>query len=284
MALAGTRPAAGEPAPPAGRIRLILVNGFRLVVEGVDVHPCVVCRRLLALLGLRGELPRAVASGTLWPDVPEARACGSLRTALWKLRRIDPGLVEIRGGHLGLGGEVHVDVTAVIHWARRLIERPTAGEAQLTPDGPHGDLLPGWYEDWVVDERERLRQLRLHALDIAATQLGVRGRYAEGITAALESIRLEPLRESAHHTLLVLHLAEGNVGEAVRHYRAFHALVRAELGVDPSPRLTDLITAHVDRLDHDGGRAGAPYRTPESNRIVTGVKRPSGTSTVNGSA
>ena len=251
LGVGGTSPDARDGSWPNGRINLFLINGFRLVIGAVDVHPCVVCQRLLAVLALRGDLPRPVAAGILWPDSPDARAYGSLRTALWKLRRIEAALVGVRDGRLGLGGGVRVDVTSLVEWARHLIERPAAGDAPLTVGAPQGDLLPEWYEDWVLFERERLRQLRLHALDSAATQLGVRGRYAEGITAALESIRVEPLRESAHHTLLGLHLAEGNIGEAVRHYREFRMLVRAELGVDPSPGLTALIAARAPGLLHE---------------------------------
>src|SRR3712207_6958944 len=49
-----------------------------------------------------------------------------------------------------------------------------------------GDLLTGWYEDWVVAQRERLRHLRMHALEIASAVLSADGRYAEALEAALD--------------------------------------------------------------------------------------------------
>lgn len=239
-----------------GRIQLYLIDGFRLVIDAVDVHPCAVCRRLLAVLALRGDSPRSVVAGILWPDSSERRAHGSLRTALWKLRRIETGLVWVRGGRLRLGPDVRVDVESLLGWARQLVERPTTADAQLILGAPQGDLLPGWYEDWVLVEREELRQLRLHALESAANQLGVRGRYAEGITAALEAVRLEPLRETAYRTLLGLHIAEGNIGEAVRNFREFRALARAELGADPSPDLTAMMAARAPAVLHDAAPRG----------------------------
>lgn len=104
-----------------------------------------------------------------------------------------------------------------------------------------GDLLPGWDEDWVMFERERLRQLRLHALDTLAAHLVVQGRHALALEAALESVRIEPLRESAHRAVVSVHLAERNVAEAVRHFEAFRRLVHKELGVQPSARFASMV-------------------------------------------
>ncbi|WP_435876791.1 AfsR/SARP family transcriptional regulator, partial [Streptomyces achromogenes] len=106
-----------------------------------------------------------------------------------------------------------------------------------------GELLPGWDEEWVLLERERLRQLRLHALDALADGLTRQGSPALALEAALASIRIEPLRESAHRAVVAAHLSEGNVIEAVRHYRAYRQLLRDELGLEPSAQLARMIPA-----------------------------------------
>jgi DNA-binding SARP family transcriptional activator len=111
------------------------------------------------------------------------------------------------------------------------------------------ELLPGWYDDWVIFERDRLRQLRLHALEALTEELIVQGLYARAIETALETIRLEPLRESAHRLAMRIHLEENNVVEAMRHYRAFRDLLREELGIEPSADLQMLLPPSVlDRL------------------------------------
>ncbi|MGW0411579.1 AfsR/SARP family transcriptional regulator, partial [Streptomyces collinus] len=99
-----------------------------------------------------------------------------------------------------------------------------------------------------LPERERLRQLRLHALDALAEALVREGRPALALEAAWESVRAEPLRESAHRAAVSAHLAEGNLSEAVRHYRSFQRLLREELGVEPSARLTRMLARHGWRL------------------------------------
>jgi two-component SAPR family response regulator len=103
------------------------------------------------------------------------------------------------------------------------------------------ELLPGWYEDWVVFERERLGQLRLHALEHAAL-LMVRSRHLHAaLQLALEAVRQEPLRETANAALIHVYLTEGNVVDACHQYDMFRGLLRRELGIDPSPALAKML-------------------------------------------
>jgi DNA-binding SARP family transcriptional activator len=95
----------------------------------------------------------------------------------------------------------------------------TAVFSGVTPEvRPGGELLPGWYEDWVLVERERLRQLRMHALEALAEKLTEAGRYGVAMQAAYAAVRADPVRESAHRAVVRVHLAEGNVLEALRAY------------------------------------------------------------------
>ncbi|MDD9207972.1 bacterial transcriptional activator domain-containing protein, partial [Georgenia sp. 10Sc9-8] len=103
------------------------------------------------------------------------------------------------------------------------------------------DLLPGWYDDWVIFERERIRQRVLHALEALSCELVRRGRCAEAIEVALDAVGVEPLRESAQRVLIEAHLAEGNLVEARRLYLRYRELVRQELRTEPGTTLTRLV-------------------------------------------
>jgi DNA-binding SARP family transcriptional activator len=144
---------------------------------------------------------------------------------------------------LALSPVVSVDVQTFVETARRALgEGERAIEEPQTPVlAVVGELLPGWYEDWVLFERERLRQLQMHALEAVSAQLTAAGRYAEAIEAALAAIALEPLRESATRALILAHLAENNVVEAVRRFEAFRDCLYEELGVGPTPELERLL-------------------------------------------
>ena len=260
-----------------GPARVALLGGFelRLGEETVPHLPRGV-QRLVAHLGLVRQPARAAVAGQLWPDVPEEQAHASLRSALWRLRRAAPGLVSMSGGGLSLAQDVRVDVRETGRWAQRVLDPRGAvpdavpGDAEL-----RGELLPGWYDDWVVLERERLRQLCTYALEALADKLARVGRYGEAVQAAHCAVRVEPLRETAHRTLVRIHLAEGNPGEAVRVYESFRAVLAAELGVSPSPRMEALI-ARVRRPPAAptvirSGVSCPPLRSTSSSRAAAAV-------------
>ncbi|MBG0850627.1 SARP family transcriptional regulator [Streptomyces spinoverrucosus] len=225
--------------------RLRLLGQFRLEFGAEPVNLCMNGQRLLAFLALRKCATRGELAGTLWPDTTEERARGSLRTTLWKLPRESQPLIHCHGETMAITNQVRVDAHALAETALGLVRsRGSQGDGAAPMDLlTCGDLLPGWAEDWVLFERERLRQLRLHALDELAESLARRGSPALALEAALASVRIEPLRESAHRAVVSAHLREGNVIEAIRHYRAFRRLLREELGVEPSRALAEMIPA-----------------------------------------
>jgi DNA-binding SARP family transcriptional activator len=227
--------------------RVTLLDGFRLEVPGRhqrsagDELPRGV-QRLVAHLCLSHRPTRTATAGQLWPDVPEDHAHGSLRSALWRLNKATPGLIEVSGSALRLAAGVRVDVWELDDWAQRAISPPGGADEVAVPDATLlGDLLPGWYDDWVLLERERLRQLRMQALEAVAARLAFLGRHCEALEAAYAAVRADPLRESAHRTVVRVHLAQGNLAEALRAYEFFRAMVEDELGVPPTEQMTRLV-------------------------------------------
>jgi DNA-binding SARP family transcriptional activator len=207
-------------------------------------------QRLLAYLGLHKRASRTVVAGALWPDVTEERAHGSLRTALWRLRRARQPVVGSDGDTLFLADGVSVDVDAFTEVALRLV---TSGHAPGDDPPPlglldGGELLPGWDEEWILFERERLRQLRLHSLESLSALLARNGQYALALEAALMCVTIEPLRESAHRALAAVHLAENNVVEAIRRYEVFRRLLDEDLGLEPSAQFTGMLPRRGGQL------------------------------------
>ena len=93
----------------------------------------------------------------------------------------------------------------------------------------------------MVLERERFRQLRLHALEALCRRLTQAGRFGAAVQAGLAAVAGEPLRESAHRTLIQAHLAEGNPGEAVRQYHLYRRLLAGEFAIEPSAAIRELV-------------------------------------------
>lgn len=207
-------------------------------------------KQLLAFMALRrSRVERRHVAGMLWPDGDDGRAAGNLRSALWRLRRAGIEVLDCDKWSLSLLAHVLVDVHQLGAWADRVISGcPAVGDLsplQLDPDAL--DLLPGWYADWTILERERLRQRLLHALEAQSRILSVQGRHADAVDTALAAIKAEPLRESAQRTLIQAYLGEDNWVEAQRALDDYGDLLERELGVSPSPELIQLVQSAARR-------------------------------------
>jgi DNA-binding SARP family transcriptional activator len=135
-----------------------------------------------------------------------------------------------------------VDVDHLLLAASDLLDGSPAAPGRITLDTLVGDdLLVGWYDDWVLRERERLRQIRLRALEALSLRLLTSGDTATALEAALATVAIEPLRESAHGALIRAHLAEGNRAQALQHFTQLRLLLRVELGVEPSRQVVELL-------------------------------------------
>lgn len=226
----------------AAEVEISLLGGFEARADGWLTRLAPQAELLLAYLALEKRArSRATLAGVIWPMAPQDCAQHSLRSTLWRLNRQLPNVVLSVGERLTLAPVVRVDATIAEDRARRLIMgREMAAESDLTVAGLCGELLPEWDHDWLVSTRERIRQLVLHGLDALSEILVERRRYAEAIEAALEAIRMDPLRESGHRRLIAAHLAEGNRSEAVRAYQEYARMLWRELQIQPSDDLLDI--------------------------------------------
>ncbi|WP_158610957.1 AfsR/SARP family transcriptional regulator [Micromonospora endolithica] len=102
------------------------------------------------------------------------------------------------------------------------------------------DLLPGWYDDWVLAERDALQRIRVPLLRHLARTYKEAGEYGNALQAALHLVDMDPLDEQAQDMLIRIHVAEGNLVEARRAYTAYHSRLTAELGMTPPAALRRL--------------------------------------------
>ena len=242
--------------------RLAVPDGSKRVLVFVALHGHIVDRRHLA--------------GTLWPDGTEERAAGNLRSALWRLRGAGLDILEGDKCGLGLRAGTVVDIHRLLRWADSVIDgtsRPADWRGfNWNPEALA--LLPGWYDDWLLFERERLRQRMLHALEAVSYRLSDTYHHAEAVEAAMMVVQLDPLRESGQRALVCAHLAEGNFVEARRAYAACRQSLLIELGVEPSDDLTRLVEswpapAPANTEQHHQRDTSSRLRTCQSQPIRT---------------
>jgi DNA-binding SARP family transcriptional activator len=228
---------------------LTLLGSFELRCGGALVDLPTPAQRVLAFLALQGRpLLRPYVAGMLWIDSTDLQALGSLRSALWRIRRAADGLVETSGQQLRLARGVAVDVEHALNWSRGLIDGSfDAAHADADVMFVAGEILPDWYDDWLVIERERFRELRAHALECLCERLTEVGRFGRAMDVALAAVRGEPLRESAHRAVIKVCLAEGNHADALLHYRLFAKMLHQQLGLRPSRQTEELLAPVMNR-------------------------------------
>jgi DNA-binding SARP family transcriptional activator len=233
---------------PTASISLLGGFEYRLNSRSVPLSPNT--QRLLTFLALQERpVTRQLIAGALWSGSSESRAAANLRSALWRLSQTSFQPARSVGPSLQLDGHVTVDLHEATAAARRLLD-PTDRWCPSLPEaidlGLTKDVLPDVDDDWVHAEQEAFRQLRFHALESLCLRLGKLGRFPEAIEAGIRAVEGEPLRESAHRVLISLHLAEGNVPEALRQYDQIRALLHDHLGLEPSTELKALVHRAYD--------------------------------------
>jgi DNA-binding SARP family transcriptional activator len=237
------------PVTETGSATLYLLGGPFVIKNGRRLEIPEGSKRLLVFVTLNGgRISRRFAAGTLWPFGDDERAAGNLRSALWRLREAGIDVLHANRRMLYLDPEASVDIRQLSQWATRVIDGSADASDLLTLDlnSEALGLLPGWYDEWVIFERERLRQRLLHAMESLARRLISRGLFADAVEMAMTAVGTEPLRESAQRVLIEAHLAEGNFVEARRAYMAYDEMLATELGVSPSVELAEMVSSEAD--------------------------------------
>jgi DNA-binding SARP family transcriptional activator len=265
-----------------GGLKVTLLGGFEVRSDsGARVRlPTKKAQALLALLGIRpGQgYPRDKLAAMLWGQTSDHHARNCLRHALMAMRRafadIDPALLEAEGQMLGLRPEgVDVDVVAF----ERGVADGTPEALERAAELYRGDLLLGvsvnepLFEDWLIAERERLRETALAALARLLTHQTQAGATERAIQTAVRLLGLDPLQEAVHRTLMRCYARQGRRGAALKQYQSCVAALQRELGTAPEAE-TKTLYQELLRRPAEGTEADA--RAGQRARPARAVSAP----------
>jgi DNA-binding SARP family transcriptional activator len=231
-------------------LKLTLLGGFEAASSlGAISLPTKKTRALLAYCALKpGEVHQREKLATLlWGDTIEANARNSLRQALFLLRA---ALKQARSAAFRIDGDtVTADPQAIdvdVFRFEQLVGKRTPVSLEQAALLYRGDLLDGFvideepFEQWLIHERERLRELALDAL----ARLLRHQNSLETTDAATQTARrlltLDPLQEAVHRVLMRLHVRAGRREAALRQYEICVGLLRRELQLNPEPETRQL--------------------------------------------
>ena len=240
---------------PMSSLRVFLFGGFQITHDDDPTANKKMTRGVQALLAylllFRHRIhPREVLAGLFWSDHSEERARSCLSTALWRLRRaVEPEgtpkgtyIVTTSTGEVGFNQESS-------HWLevaefeeklspclRRPIQQTNEQDPSKLQDALElytGDLLEGFYDDWALRERERLRLLYMKSLVHLMRCYKEHRDYEKSLACGLQILNHDPLREEIHREVMRLYVECGQRTLALRQYKVCCQILDRELGVPP---------------------------------------------------
>ena len=258
---------------------LRLLGGWQLIVDGVEVELGHREQRLVALLGLTDLTARGQVASVLWPESTDEHALGSLRRAVRQCRTKSPGVLVADRLIVALDPGVRVDVDDLRRTAGLTRLPMTDAVARELLDSLRGpELLPGWFDDRVVEERAALEHLRVEALERIAEHGLRRGDHALAVDASGIASAIEPLRESARELAIRGHLGRGDVVHAARELQRYAVVLEDELGVEPSERIRALLeptaAPSVARSVAPSEQAGVTVPRQRTSPVVESIPVP----------
>lgn len=234
------------------RLQVRLLGAVEIILDGRRLRALDSLRmqRFLGLIALRRDPQhRSRLAFELWPDSDEAQARTNLRKLLHDFRHSLPDsgeFVDIDNETVRWipSGPSEVDVLG-------FRDAMVAGDFELAARRYSGDLLPACYDDWVVDERAKLRAEAHAALVRLAEEAARRDDHETALRHLQRIIELEPTDEAAVRLQMEAHLARGDRAAALRAYHRYAQVLERELAVAPG----EAIGAMYRQL-----RAGTPDR------------------------
>lgn len=203
--------------------------------------------------------PREEICEMLWPEVEPALGRNSLSQCLSSLRsQLEPAGVESGSVliadrlNLQINPEAvstdHADFLDALKRADRLraMDPPDPASFAALAEATAlyaGDFMPGYYETWNLEERERLRDLYIDALTSLSRHYEALGDIGRALSISREASIADPLREELHQAVIRYCLATGDLEAAKKQYRILKLAFRRDLGLDPSEETKALFRA-----------------------------------------
>ena len=223
---------------------------------------------LIAFLAAHTPTPqsRVRIAAAFWPDSAEQQALTNLRRELHQLRQV-PGIEDsLRVTSTDLAWVDHpdcrVDLRAFRTERARALEagststRLVAGLAALEAYG--GDLLPGVYDDWALELRDRLNRECVDLCDLLVETATTAGDRSAALTVARRRVELQPLEETGYRLLIGLQVQAGDRAGAVSTYHHCASVLERELGIQPHPTTRAALDTAVAAPVHRRSATPAP--------------------------
>ena len=185
-----------------------------------------------------------------WPEHPPRKAGSSLTSTLSRLHQAIPSddgpLIRNCGSNaLMFSDDVDMWIDTDAFEAEASLDDTALSEREAerletAMQLYHGDLLPGWHEDWILIERERLRHLFVVSLGRLMAFHEQTGALERAVACGQRLLKFEPLHEATHEALMRIYLRTGFRAAALKQYELCRTLLEAKFAVLPNDKLRAL--------------------------------------------
>ncbi len=229
-------------------LNIYLLGQFNLQANELPIElPSRPAQSLLAYLALNAGVTqrREKLAGLLWPEATETNARSYLRQALWRIRKsLETGSQSweeyLQISDISVTMDTHGDYWLDAETLQETAEPENVEELIRIVRHYKGELLPGFYDEWVLVERDRLQSVYHQKMHMLIQELTKRRRWDKLLQWGEEWIRLGYSPEPAYRALMKAYASLGDQGMvSVIYQRCVESLGR-ELGLDPSPKTREL--------------------------------------------
>ncbi|MBV7339952.1 AAA family ATPase [Chloroflexi bacterium TSY] len=236
-----------------GKLELTLLGNPAVYLNGESIKRfrSAKSQALLYYLAVERRIhPRSVLAGLFWGDAEDTYARRSLNSTLSNLRRLVGDYLTITRQTIAFDVEsdywLDVEVFEATGIEPEHLEKAVALYS--------GDFLEGFYihdapefEQWVLTERARLRELALQALHALAGHYAAQGDLSQAIDTLRQMLNLEPWREEAHQLTMCFLAQNGQRSAALTQFEACRQVLADELAVEPGTETVEL----YNRIRHE---------------------------------
>jgi DNA-binding SARP family transcriptional activator len=195
---------------------------------------------------------REVLASLLWGDYTTSQSKKYLRQALWQIRTLIRKaqpifLTDMQSLKVSPTG-IWLDVAAFEIASLQFRDVPGQKMTDANADAINtavqlyrGDLLEGWYQDWCLFERERLRNLYLLMLDKLMVYSENRKQHEAGLEFGERILRLDRAHERTYQSMMRLHYGAGDRAGAIRVFQRCTTALQEELGIVPGRQTMQIL-------------------------------------------
>ncbi len=263
--------------PASSTLQISLFGTLRLEKNGeiFRLPASTDARHLLTylLLNRQKKHSRTVLLGIFWAESPETRARKALSQAIWYIRRDFPELLETNHESITISSSIPIWVD--IEEFKYLITdtSKTSQNLEQAVELYRGNLLEGLYEEWLLLEREHLRELYLQTLEQVIQHKKAEAKYQEALDLSLKLAESDSLRESAHREIMRLYYLLERPKAALRQYKICQELLENELGLEPETE-TRVLAEEIARKSDQKLAPHLPESAPKPRTITPDREHP----------